>query len=602
MRRIFPCALAIWLLPAGSVVGQVSQPSVRCDDSHLFLSEAITAKVGVETSPTPRTLSIVLEADLTAPNSGLLNQQQSFGWWKPNSDIRFGAISNLYYESRNGSVDSIDGFRAFLSGARRLAADEKLTFVSWLGADLARGYDLSGPSASSQQVFSNWQNRGTQGGVCGPIHSVVAIAARSLGFSDASTGTHTTRWGAAHVLAHLQDPETREYYLVNYGEVIRTGAKDLPTAIAMSQFIWGPQNPTSLVFAGDNRVVLLELPFGSWMRHALADVAWRSGSAVDIALGPFERNASARIEKVVGRTGWAAFYGNTSYSNANMAVTMATTGISMRVREAWPVAVGTRKLRWAVDFAAGRSTVVSPAAPTKRRAQSGSDWFAALSARVASRVVANRVIAKAETSGLAFYGGKQGSLPDIGPPFHWAKAGLEIKASPRFIAEFGRAFQLVYTDKTWEAAQTDVSLTPIYDLISFTAFGRQAESPVRTSVASTQFIFLPTLIAPEAVHWRSMVDSEVVHPRGTVRISGEISGPLRKSVHPMWSTSTAAGMRLEWILPITQRWDLSTSIVVRGLSEPVFYFRNEPSRVWEINPFAGGQRPFNVSAKLQGGW
>lgn len=168
--------------------------------------------------------------------------------------------------------------------ASKFSIEEKMYILNRLGSALGSGYDRSvaggnafgSTKTSFEQMFQNFREGGTRGGVCRDISSYIAEAARALGFE--SVGTHTGLAGqdqkaGAHVVAHYKDPATGEYYMQNYETIFNTHQKTLQGSVDVSTRAMGALTGVSYVESLPGKVHQYVPKLARWTQDQLNSFA-----------------------------------------------------------------------------------------------------------------------------------------------------------------------------------------------------------------------------------------------------------------------------------------------------------------------------------------
>lgn len=183
----------------------------------------------------------------------------------PAGMTQLGLANNLLAASAAASSRA-NYFATMAQGANVLDTNGKLALLSSLGSTLSGCYDYaaaaSGAIVSQDAVYAALHTGTGTCGVCRDIHTYIADAAKALGFVDA--GTHTGIWvqsptdAGRHEITQMRDPQTGEYYVVNYSAVINTHETTLTQALDISLRVLGPLTGQSFVesTSNDNHVYI----------------------------------------------------------------------------------------------------------------------------------------------------------------------------------------------------------------------------------------------------------------------------------------------------------------------------------------------------------
>jgi hypothetical protein len=300
-----------------------SKPAVRIFWRALFLSTllaasrllaaddpapfgTVQAKLAVE-SKQPRWLTVTLDYDYRDQSE----QTPAVRFYPADHTIPPGAWQlarnsfGLDSDPGPSPVTSFEASKSFLrSVTSALPVTDKLLVLSGIGYQLDRGYSATVTNnPSMESVFQNARLGGTEGGVCGDIHTYLSQIAPQLGFDAA--GTHTAYWyidansGGGHAVAQFRDPVTGEYYMQNYSSVYGTGQHTLQNLLEVSNRILGATFASS-VESQPGRMHLYVPRQARWVSGLVADQAT---AALD---GPGLRVSLGNRDQSVGtQYGWA---------------------------------------------------------------------------------------------------------------------------------------------------------------------------------------------------------------------------------------------------------------------------------------------------------
>lgn len=215
----------------------------------------------------------------------------------------FGKANKLF--SRSTSYQ--DSLKLLSEQASSLTTDQKLLFLSFAGSHLSSLYSKTLKNQQSpENLFRNSQKGGSEGGICGDIHQYLAGQAKALGFVD--VGIHTGIWqkdvkgaiSGGHYIYHFKNPETGEYYIQNYSQVINTGQKTQHNMLEVSQRVLGPL-VGSMYVQGVKSSYHAYVPQTSlWVKQGLKGLAYasdKSNSVLQLRIGNESQSMGLQVTK-----------------------------------------------------------------------------------------------------------------------------------------------------------------------------------------------------------------------------------------------------------------------------------------------------------------
>lgn len=257
-------------IPGGILLGDLSKITTHLLDSYFYVDVRETPSPTNVDSPTDgplKDLAVMgLQYDLKVPGA----KGRILKAWRLYSAI----------EESAGPTSAEAYFKLLSDGGKSLDTRSKLLVLSLLGSKLSDGYDksLPGDVTSQDQIYVNARGSGKTGGVCRDIHGFLAEAGRRLGLPDC--GLHNGIWQQTpggdigrHAIAHCRDPETREFYIINYASILNTHKTSLTEAIDISSRVLAPTNMTSTIESAPGKTHLYQPRVSRWVRDAIGGQA-----------------------------------------------------------------------------------------------------------------------------------------------------------------------------------------------------------------------------------------------------------------------------------------------------------------------------------------
>lgn len=186
--------------------------------------------------------------------------------------------------------------------APAMSTDEKLLYLSMLGSTLSNGYEATGKTVRNfQDTFTNAENGGTQGGICGSIHEYLDQAAKALGFkSPGITSGHWDPYGN-HYVAVYKDPKTGHFYTQNYSRIVDTGKTTVQGAVDVATQILSPLTGATGVETLPGVFHAYVPSTASWVQQQInKGTNFNPGNAIiSVDAGNLETQVSLQLQKQV---------------------------------------------------------------------------------------------------------------------------------------------------------------------------------------------------------------------------------------------------------------------------------------------------------------
>jgi len=205
-----------------------------------------------------------------------------------------------------------------------LNLNQKLAILATLGKQYQQDYNFSDAAfgATSPQQIYDVARTGGRAGVCRDINALLAQIAGAMGMEN--VGSASGFWaqgpngglGGDHAVGFFQDPVTKDYYLVNYGEVVDTHTQDLKTANNISTRILGAGAAKSYIESRPGDVHAMTTDLGGWIRNTVEGRNQLKDDAANFQVVVSNRSITVNAEaatRIDDKSFVKAYFGDTNY-------------------------------------------------------------------------------------------------------------------------------------------------------------------------------------------------------------------------------------------------------------------------------------------------
>ncbi len=222
---------------------------------------------------------------------------------------------------------------------------QKVAFLTQVGSIMttAAAHKAADNSVTSEQIYGAVKNWNPAPGDCGPSAKFLADLAGALGLQDA--GVHEVNWqvggaAVAHDVVHFRDPNTGEFWVLNYSQAFNTHQKTMEGMIDVTSQMFGLVQTSADVFSAPGRVHNYMPRLTRYLRDRIDAAADKDGAPIQLKLGNREQALSAKWGgRIVGDLTGRVFALGNQYSTADGPYRMAAAGVASEISEKNPVAL-----------------------------------------------------------------------------------------------------------------------------------------------------------------------------------------------------------------------------------------------------------------------
>jgi hypothetical protein len=512
----------------------------------------------------------------------------------------------------DGGLTAKQLFATASLNAKSMSLAAKLLTLSWYGNTLNQGYDTSLPlgSTSEDALLKNARANGGKGGICRDIHAFLRDLATALGFTDAglhggNAKDYKTGGTAAHVIAHFRDPETGEFYVLDYDKIINTHEKSLTRAVDVSTTVMGTFSGATYVESKPGVMHVYQPLASRWVGQQLesqtgfantptafatpgyAPPQTKERSVLTLRLGNREQTVGAEV----GTPNTKAFFLHSAYDASNGHYQIDAIGVAGQVGANWRSDRRFTEIGYAVSAYAGGMRIATPILSPESDSvgQTDSHLYGFLGTKAAGYARIGPVTGKLEFQmralDLGNPAGEKG--PDDGIPWHSLNASVQVAPSGKpYYGSVTRNFEVGV--KAWNQMQPDIRTA--FDKLNLVVDTRGKNTKLYVMVDSSLYLFGGTE-KMDAVGVREKIKAAYSTAHlGEVGIIGDLSGMVsNKAGDPFYKHPWSVSLGLNWQAQINQVLSIGADLVGTNGNRPFVLFEEPGTVIPEMGHVDGNE-------------